>query len=83
MIAKNLHLLFAITFKGEKDLPTNAAALVGRAKTIERAIEKRSNELMCQKDKKISNKVKSNNFAKGKVRRVITLWGAIEKNLTI
>ena len=63
-------LLFAISFKNVKE------RIVGRAKTIKRAIEKRS-----QKQRfKLSKEIKSDNFCYHIVGRVITKWGAIEKS---
>ena len=70
-------LLFAIAFKNVKE----RQLLVGRAKTIERAMEKRSHKKKVQnRDNKLSKEVKSDNFCYRKVGRAISKWGAIEKS---
>ena len=56
-----------------------AVAIVGRGKTIEREMEKRSHKQRSKTEtKNWSKEVKSDNFCYHKVGRVITKWEAIE-----
>ena len=76
-IGLSFPLLFAFAFKIEKKETALAIAIVGRAITIQRAIQERSHESMFKADKKKwSKEVKSDNFCK--VGRAMTKWGAIE-----